>query len=336
MSTLSLLTPPPFMSDAMRRARRHMLARTGLAWLVMMQVMMLAFPGYLRHGVRSAESQQALEQAIVLMNWISLVLCVPLVLYCAWPVWQGALDSLRRGRVGMDVPVALGILAAFIPSIWATWHDAGEVYFESVAMFVAFLLSARFLEFCARQSFDAPDPSAAAVQAALPAADAQLMAQADRVAFWFVCVQIALAALVGAWWWQASPDHALAVTVALLVMSCPCAMSMSVPAALAARRAASLRLAAPACPDALPLDGPSARQGRADLDHATRRIARQNLYGSLIWHVLMTPLAAVGLVQPWLAAITMLLSSLAVAANAWRLARHAPSGGPRAALASPV
>lgn len=302
------------MTDAMRRSRRHMLARTGLAWLIMMQVMMLAFPGYLRHNARAADSQQALEQAIVLMNWLSLILCVPLVLYCAWPVWRGAWRSLGRGRIGMDVPVALGIVAAFIPSVIATWRDVGEVYFDSVSMFVAFLLTARFLELCARQAVDAHH-----------AADEALLGLADRLAFWFVCVQILLAGLVGAYWWHTQPGHALAVTVALLVMSCPCALSMSVPAALAARRAVILRDRA-GQPGGQGADG----QSPSFVDLATRRIARQNLVGSMAWHVLMTPLAALGWVQPWLAAITMLVSSLAVAANAWRLVRVAP--GPAAGI----
>ncbi|MOA52348.1 hypothetical protein D3C78_1756360 [compost metagenome] len=40
----------------------------------------------------------------------------------------------------------------------------------------------------------------------------------------------------------------------------------------------------------------------------------------------MTPLALVGWVTPWLAAITMLVSSLAVAYNSWRLCRRDWSG----------
>lgn len=287
----------------MRRARRHMLARTGLAWLGMMQIMMLAFPGYLRGGVRSAESQASLEQAIVLMNWISLALCVPVVLYCAWPVWRGAWHDLARLRVGMDVPVALGILAAFIPSVLATWADAGEVYFDSVSMFVAFLLTARYLETCARQAVSGQPGGFDGVP---------LLRSADRLAFWFVLVQILLACLVGLYWLRTTPEHAMTVTVALLVMSCPCAMSMSVPTALSARRAVQLR-------EGGVLDPADAQA----LDRATARIARQNLYGSLVWHLLMTPLAALGWVQPWLAALTMLASSLAVAANAWRLTRMA-------------
>lgn len=295
----TLFTPPINMSDAMRRDRRHMLARTGIAWLIMMQVMMLAFPGYLRHAARAADAQLALEQAIVLMNWLSLLLCVPLVIYCAWPIWRGSIHDLARMRVGMDVPVALGVVAAFIPSVVATWTHVGEVYFDSVSMFVAFLLTARFLELSARQSVAGRAPSVS---------DAHMLRNADRLAFWFVCVQLLLAMLAGLYWLHAGPQQALAITVALLVISCPCAMSISVPSALAARHALQLRQGVSA-------DDPGVQQ-------SVQRIARQNLYGSLAWHLLMTPLAAIGLVQPWLAALTMLLSSLAVAANSMRLLRQ--------------
>ena len=288
------------MSGITRRVRRHMLARTGLAWLGMMQIMMFAFPGYVRSSARSSEAQATLEQAIVLMNWISLVLAVPVVLYCAWPVWRGAWRSLRRLKVGMDVPVAVGLVAAFLPSAHSTWTASGEVYFDSVSMFVAFLLTARYLEFCARQTISRAPRG--------PGVDIRELARsADRIAFWFVLIQLALAGMVGVYWLNIAPDQALGVTVALLVMSCPCAMSMSVPVAVAARRAVQLRRPA--------LD----HAELARLDQSMSGIARQNLYGSLAWHLLMAPLVMMGLVMPWLAAVTMLLSSLAVTANAWRL-----------------
>lgn len=298
-----MFTPPSHMPEPMRRARRHMLARTGLAWLGMMQVMMFAFPGYLRSGERGTDALASLDQAIVLMNWISLVLTVPLVLYCAWPIWQGAWRSLRSWTVGMDVPVALSIVTAFLPSVRSTWMASGEVYFDSVSMFVAFLLTARYLELCARQAANGTPRG--------DSLDTQgLIHSANRLAFWFVLIQLVLAGGVGLYWLSTAPEQALSVTVALLVMSCPCAMSMAVPTAVAARRA--VQLSAPM------LD----RKEAARLDRSMVRIAHQSLYGSLAWHVLMTPLAALGWVQPWLAALTMLLSSLAVAANAWRLYRR--------------
>ncbi|HEY9279398.1 MAG TPA: hypothetical protein VIP51_04925 [Eoetvoesiella sp.] len=302
MRAFSIFAAPKGLPEADRLQRRHMLARLGLAWLVMMQVMMFAFPGYLRSDAPGPDSISLLDRAIFLMNWISLVLTMPVILYCAWPVWSGMVARVRNGQVGMDVPVALGIVAAFIPSVYSTWVGHGQVYFESVSMFVAFLLTARYLEFCARQSINA-----GRLHQYIEQCRAVLSTRADRIALWFTVIQIALSLVGGLIWFVYAPGHAVAVMVALLVISCPCAMAMAVPTAIAAAHASILHN---------PALSESDLQG---LIQATESTSRQNLYGSMGWHLLMMPLAAMGWVQPWLAAITMLLSSLAVAANSWRL-----------------
>ncbi|MBO1113558.1 hypothetical protein [Bordetella petrii] len=308
MPATTIFSVPPGLSHTGRQARRHALLRLGWAWLAMMQVMMFAWPGYVRHDGIPADALATLDWAIVLMNWASLALTLPVVLYSAWPIWRGAARSLRRGQAGMDVPVALGIVAAFLPSVHATWTRHGEVYFDSVTMFVAFLLTARYLALCARQSA-APGAGQAAARrhARLEIRRRALGAAADRVAARFAAAQVALALAAGAAWAWLAPGQAVPVMVALLVISCPCAMAMAVPTTLAAAQAAA--------------PGLDARQFH-DLLAATRRTARLGLYGSLAWHLLMTPLALAGWVAPWLAAITMLLSSLAVAASAWRLYRR--------------
>ncbi|MEQ6916978.1 heavy metal translocating P-type ATPase [Halomonas aquatica] len=58
---------------------------------------------------------------------------------------------------------------------------------------------------------------------------------------------------------------------------------------------------------------------------ATRRIIRQNLAWSLVYNVSALPLAAMGFVPPWLAAIGMSASSLVVVGNALRLSRDTPA-----------
>jgi cation transport ATPase len=305
MRSYSIFSVPADLSDADRLQRRHMLARTGLAWLGMMQVMMFAFPGYLSTEGMAPDNRLLLEQAVFLMNWISLIITVPVVLYCALPVWKGAFARLSRGTVSMDVPVALGIVAAFIPSVRSTLAGHGEVYFDSVTMFVAFLLTARYLELCARQSV-----GQGGAHQLIEQNRAVLSAKANTVAYWFVLAQLLLAFLAGGVWYLYQPDHAISVMVALLVISCPCAMAMAVPTSVAAAHA-SLAI--------VPL--PTEAQLK-QLTFATARVARQSLYGSVIWHLLVTPLAVLGYVAPWVAAITMLISSLAVAANAWRLFRQ--------------
>lgn len=311
MRAMSIFSTPQALSDPERHIRRHMLARLGLAWLAMMQVMMFAFPGYVRHDGMAPENLELLDQAIFLMNWVSLVITIPVVLYCAQPVWSGALTRLAEGRVTMDVPVALGIVVAFVPSAYATWAGKGEVYFDSVAMFVAFLLTARYLELCARQAVEV-----GGAHAAISSFRESVSERANRLAFWFVVIQVVLAIVAGAvWWFYIDPDHAVPVMVAMFVMSCPCAMAMAVPSTASAAHAV------------LAARGSVTDAELAQLVQTARRVTRQNLHGSIAWHLLMTPLAAIGLVSPWVAAVSMLLSSMAVAGNAWRMYRRQVRSG---------
>jgi Cu2+-exporting ATPase len=64
---------------------------------------------------------------------------------------------------------------------------------------------------------------------------------ADRIAGWFVAVLLVLACAVALAWWSVDPSRALAVTFAVLVVSCPCALSLATPAALAAASGALSR-----------------------------------------------------------------------------------------------
>ncbi|WP_059413375.1 heavy metal translocating P-type ATPase [Cupriavidus basilensis] len=318
-----------------RHARRGLLMRMAVAMLGMMQVMMYAWPIYTHEATIEPGQLQ-------LMRWASLVLTLPVVLYSASPIFAGAWRGLRRRHLGMDVPVAIGVGAGFLASTVATLRGSGEVYFDSVTMFVAFLLLARYLELRVRQAsrsgaemlarqlpstcerlrdeggtgervpvarlragdlirvkagevvpadatvvagaseldesmltgesrpvaraagdtvlagcFNTASPlelrvvkvgaatRLAEIVAVLDRALAEkprLAALADRVAGWFVAVLLVLAALAGVVWWAwIDPARALLVTVAVLVVSCPCALSLATPAALAAAGAALSR-----------------------------------------------------------------------------------------------
>lgn len=55
---------------------------------------------------------------------------------------------------------------------------------------------------------------------------------ADRVAQWFLLIVLGVAAVVGLVWWQIDPQRAFWIVLALLVATCPCALSLATPTAL--------------------------------------------------------------------------------------------------------
>lgn len=323
--------PHPLGADAgesvIARERSAGLRRLAVAGLGMMQVMMYAVALYA--GAIQADMEPAITE---LLRGVSLLIATPVVFYAGAPFFRGAWRDLRAGRPGMDVPVALAIGGAFAASVWNTTIGRGEVYFDSVTMFVFFLTVARFFEMTARHrasrqtgslarmlpatavrigtdsdervalhelavgdrvrvpmgdpvpadgrivagesrldeslltgefmpvtrgpgsaviggsmNGDAPidveitrvgqDTLVAGIVRLLDRAQAErppLARTADRVARWFVC-GILLAAMATAFTWsQIAPGEAFAVTLAVLVVTCPCALSLATPAALVA------------------------------------------------------------------------------------------------------
>jgi Cu2+-exporting ATPase len=319
------------------RERRSALWRVFVAGFGMMQVMMYAIPVYLAgEGDMTADVEQ-------LMRWASLVLTLPVVFYSAAPFFRNAWRDLKLLRVGMDVPVALGVGAAFSASVWATLTASGEVYFDSVTMFVFFLLGGRFLEMTARQRAvsvtealaklipafaarvagypqqrdceqvmatdllpgdivlvkpgetipadghvvegvscadealltgeSAPVVKAAGVavtggsiniesplfikveqvgEATRLSAIVRLMERAamekprivefaDRIASRFILALLLVAIAVALAWWVIDPSKALWITVSVLVVTCPCALSLATPVALSVASGAMAR-----------------------------------------------------------------------------------------------
>ena len=310
---------------AQRSERKQSLWRLFVSGFGMMQVMMYALPVYLAEpGSMTPDIEQ-------LMRWAGLMLTLPVVFYSAGPFFEAAWRDLRLGRMGMDLPVALGIAVAFAASAWSTLSGHGDVYFDSISMFVFLLLCGRYLETRARhavaRSLDylsravpdlalrlgsAGDAEQVPVSALRPrdrvlvrsgervpadgvvvegksfvdesllsgesrplarqtgdrviggstnvadplvmqvesigadtvissivrlmqqaaAERPQLAANAERITGWFVAATLVLAAGAAAAWWFIDPGQALRVAVTILVVTCPCALSLATPVAL--------------------------------------------------------------------------------------------------------
>jgi P-type Cu2+ transporter len=138
----------PAADSSLRQARHEEGRRALWRWLVagfcMMQVMMYAYPAYV------AQEGDITPDMVFLLRWASWVLTLPVVLFSCGPFFSNAWRDIRAQRVSMDLPVALGMVITFILSSVATFEPEGvfgaEVYYDSLTMFVFFLLTGRWLE----------------------------------------------------------------------------------------------------------------------------------------------------------------------------------------------
>jgi Cu2+-exporting ATPase len=146
---------PDARRDTAKAQRSALLQRLGVAGLCMMPVMMFALASYLAGSPTPQNPASGMDPLYeTLLRWASFALTTPVVLYSAGPFHRGAWQSLRHGQLGMDLPVSLAILAAWVLSIYNTLSFGSVVYFDTACMFTFLLLLGRHVELLSRQHFE--------------------------------------------------------------------------------------------------------------------------------------------------------------------------------------
>jgi len=139
-------TAHPFDSthrDALIKERRgRSLERILMAGMMMMPVMGFQIAGYWV-GV---EPDGSLATFLLVGRWFVLAAVSIVLVYSGADFFAGAWRDMRNKRVGMDVPIVLGLSIAWAGSLWATVQGRGDTYFDSIVMFVFFVLLARVWE----------------------------------------------------------------------------------------------------------------------------------------------------------------------------------------------
>lgn len=134
----------PFQPDrheaSFKKEQKEYLKKLGLAGIMTMQVMMLAMGQYFDFF------DNIDAEAVSYFNAVMLLLTTPVVLYSGSIFYVSAIKALMAKSVNMDVPITLAIVATYIAGVLAVNKNTGEVYFESICMFIFFLLISRFLE----------------------------------------------------------------------------------------------------------------------------------------------------------------------------------------------
>lgn len=320
----------PTRRNALFAEQRHRnIERLLFALILAMPIMAFSIAGYWMGGPGPDGKLPLWE---IIGRFSALIVTTLVLAYSGRDFLAGAWRDLRNRRLGMDVPIALGLTVAWTGSAVATLRQSGEVYFDSIVMFVTFVLIARIIEIRGRlRAADAMDrlmriiprrarcrrngdwtevpvvelspgdrlllrpgevvptdaillgtravefdesvltgesrpvrrqPGDAVVAGATnldqpvelevtraeeqsmmatihglirrgSAARPKVARLADRVASHFVAVVLLIAALTAAWWTLHDPGQALANTIAVLIVTCPCALALATPVTLA-------------------------------------------------------------------------------------------------------
>ncbi|MDJ0654198.1 MAG: heavy metal translocating P-type ATPase [Xanthomonadales bacterium] len=130
--------------DLNREEKRTAIRRLGVAGLGMMQVMMYAVGTYFGP---MGDMEPAMERYLHL---VSMLVATPVLVFSGAPFFTGAWRAIRTRHPNMDLPVAIALALAFSSSCYNLYVGHGSVYFESVTMFVFFLLLGRFVEMSVR------------------------------------------------------------------------------------------------------------------------------------------------------------------------------------------
>ena len=131
---------------AIESERRARIRGLGISAVFGMQVMLLSIALYA--SARYGGMDPGFEQ---IFRWLAMMLTIPVLVWPGRTFFTGAVAALRARRLTMDVPVAIGLLLAFLGSAFATVTGEGEIWFDSVVMFVTLLGGARYLELLARR-----------------------------------------------------------------------------------------------------------------------------------------------------------------------------------------
>lgn len=129
------------LDDLRRRESHDALKRLLVAGLGAMQAMMFAAVLYVGSSDDSANE---------LFRWLGFLVATPVIFYSARPFFAGALRSIKAHQLGIDVPVAAAVMLIYVASLIEAVRGGGHVYFDSVSMFVFFLLAGRYLQLRAR------------------------------------------------------------------------------------------------------------------------------------------------------------------------------------------
>ena len=118
---------------------KALLYKIGVAGFVFGNVMLYSLPEYLNHKPLG-------ESLGTFLYFMSYALLIPLVFYSGSDYLISAYQSLKRGNININLPIAIGIITLFCVTTYDVFSLKGPGYSDSLAGFLFFLLLGRWYQ----------------------------------------------------------------------------------------------------------------------------------------------------------------------------------------------
>jgi Cu2+-exporting ATPase len=132
--------PRPLDQSGESKVAKPLTLRFILATFFSLNIMMLSYPLYATYFDPIGTSWGTL------FAWISAIASLPVVTYCAWPIWKRLIHATQVGLMGMELLVFLGCFSALALSFWNLAHGSAVVYFDSMTVIITFILLGKMIE----------------------------------------------------------------------------------------------------------------------------------------------------------------------------------------------
>ncbi len=116
-----------------------LITRLAVAGFAFGNVMLLSFPEYL--GLDHSD-----EQLGFLFSYLNIILTLPVIFYSSQEYFMAAWKSFRQKQINIDVPIAAGLTALFLRSVYDIVTQTGPGYLDSLTGLVFFLLIGRWFQ----------------------------------------------------------------------------------------------------------------------------------------------------------------------------------------------
>lgn len=131
--------PHPLLNDAdaikfAQNEDRKWLIKIAIAFACAGNIMLYSFANY-------AGAEGVFREYF---NLFAFLCSLPVILFCAIPFYQSSWSAIKSGRLSIDIPISVALIAGSALGIYGLWSGEDLIYFDTLSILVFLLLTIRY------------------------------------------------------------------------------------------------------------------------------------------------------------------------------------------------